>query len=216
VTVPAEIILRVVELTSVEPIWLLRGEGPKFRAGTSLKSSGSESDYLAGTSVKDLLRVAIERLEENERSTVDFSYGPPIVSRKDENGEGSDQELTLGQVLGGFQIESSYFDDLSQQSRRNLRKLRVEDDAMVPIVAEGAHVTFGEAEPVSESFHEKMVVATIDGKSIVRWFQHCGKFGLLKAENTSAVPPSILVEFEPGTDGEIQTLHRVLWISTPH
>ena len=32
VTVPAEIILRIVELTSVEPIWLLRGEGPKFRS----------------------------------------------------------------------------------------------------------------------------------------------------------------------------------------
>ena len=31
VTVPAEIILRIVELTSVEPVWLLRGEGPKFR-----------------------------------------------------------------------------------------------------------------------------------------------------------------------------------------
>ena len=35
VTVPAEIILRIVELTAVEPVWLLRGEGPKFRADQS-------------------------------------------------------------------------------------------------------------------------------------------------------------------------------------
>ena len=32
VTVPAEVILRIIELTSVEPGWLLRGEGPKLRS----------------------------------------------------------------------------------------------------------------------------------------------------------------------------------------
>src|SRR3954454_16352009 len=48
VTVPAEIILRIVELTSVEPVWLLRGEGPKLReaAQASCRSGG-----LAGSSV---------------------------------------------------------------------------------------------------------------------------------------------------------------------
>ena len=40
VTVPAEIILQVVELTSVEPVWLLRGEGPKFRPATPATAAG--------------------------------------------------------------------------------------------------------------------------------------------------------------------------------
>src|SRR6516164_11559478 len=31
VTVPAEVILKIIELTSVEPVWLLHGKGPKFR-----------------------------------------------------------------------------------------------------------------------------------------------------------------------------------------
>jgi hypothetical protein len=31
VTVPAETILKVIELTAVEPLWLLRGLEPKFR-----------------------------------------------------------------------------------------------------------------------------------------------------------------------------------------
>ena len=31
VTVPAEVILKIIELTSVEAVWLLHGEGPKFR-----------------------------------------------------------------------------------------------------------------------------------------------------------------------------------------
>ena len=31
VTVPAEVVLKIIELTSVEPAWLLHGKGPKFR-----------------------------------------------------------------------------------------------------------------------------------------------------------------------------------------
>jgi hypothetical protein len=223
VTVPAEIILRVVELTAVEPIWLLRGEGPKFRANSGLggsdRGSAASSGYLAGSSVKDLLRVAIERLEETERSAMDFSLGSPILSMKDEPVSGSDLEMILN--LGDEPVEtmaSSPSPDFKPQTglsgQRNLRNLRVADDAMLPIVAEGAHVTFAEAEPISEAFHEKMVVAVIEGKSIVRWYQHCGKFGLLKAENPLANPPSILVELE--RDSEVQNFHRVLWISTPH
>jgi len=32
VEVPCDVILKVIELTSVEPTWLLRGEGPKIRS----------------------------------------------------------------------------------------------------------------------------------------------------------------------------------------
>ncbi|HEU5118402.1 MAG TPA: hypothetical protein VFT74_17450, partial [Isosphaeraceae bacterium] len=36
VTVPAEVLLRFVELTSVEPLWLLHGRGPKYRTAHDL------------------------------------------------------------------------------------------------------------------------------------------------------------------------------------
>src|ERR1700677_3324685 len=54
VTVPAEIILRIVELTSVEPVWLLRGEGAKFRAippGQNSPGLNGLKERLAGTAV---------------------------------------------------------------------------------------------------------------------------------------------------------------------
>src|SRR5215213_7817963 len=35
VTVPAEVVLRIIELTSLEPSWLLNGKGPKFRQSAS-------------------------------------------------------------------------------------------------------------------------------------------------------------------------------------
>src|SRR3954469_4275333 len=60
VTVPAEVVLKIIELTAVEPIWLLHGQGPKFR------SSGSgQTDPAAGSgmSVGVLLRTALQMLE---------------------------------------------------------------------------------------------------------------------------------------------------------
>ena len=85
---------------------------------------------------------------------------------------------------------------------------------MAPIVAEGAHVAYAEAEPASEALHDKLVVAWVDGEPIVRWFQHCGRYALLRAENPAAARPSILVDLEG--DEAARTFHRVLWISTPH
>src|SRR5213593_3663621 len=46
VTVPAEVVLKIIELTSVEPIWLLHGHGPKFRSVAS-----DRSDSLVGSGV---------------------------------------------------------------------------------------------------------------------------------------------------------------------
>ena len=205
VTVPAEIILRIVEMTSVEPTWLLRGEGPKFRSQSSVL--GSDPASLAKAPVKDLLRVAIERLEEQERSQ-ELNFGPPIFTGLPD-GSVTDDPSVGNAASGSIRLDDSV-------ARKAYRHCRVEDDAMIPIVAQGATVTYGDAEPISESFHEKMVVAIVDNKPIVRWYQHCGRFGLLKAENANANPPSILVELGEDRDREIRFFHRVLWISTPH
>src|SRR5437588_5573273 len=59
VTVPAEVVLRIIELTSVEPMWLLHGQGPKFRATTSGRT---DSLVGSGVSVGVLLRTALQML----------------------------------------------------------------------------------------------------------------------------------------------------------
>src|SRR5262245_26380462 len=54
VTVPAEILLRFLEVTSVEPHWLLHGEGAKFRtrppdeSPCPMDSSGNSLEALVG------------------------------------------------------------------------------------------------------------------------------------------------------------------------
>src|SRR5437660_10516163 len=63
VTVPAEVILRIIELTSVEPIWLLHGMGPKFRSQAAERRDPGAGP---GVSVGSLLRTALLILEENK------------------------------------------------------------------------------------------------------------------------------------------------------
>jgi Peptidase S24-like len=219
VTVPAEIILRIVELTSVEPIWLLRGEGPKFRENGPNPVATSPARAFEGLSsspITTLLRVALERLEEKER-TLEPHLGSPIITRRENEGvpdltgpidddPGPDEPLEPGP---GDLVQGEW-----SEGRRAYRSLRVLDDSMAPIVAEGALVAYAEPETVTDSFNDKLVVAWIDGSAVVRWFQHCGRFALLRAENPTATPPTILIELEG--PGKSARFHRVLWISTPH
>jgi hypothetical protein len=224
VTVPAEIILKIVELTSVEPVWLLRGDGPKFRENGPNPTAVNPSRTLEGLAtspITTLLRVALERLEEKER-TQDTHVGSPIFTRRERDGG---QDLPASVDDDRSDINESMPeplepgpDDVIQgeylEGRRAYRSLRVADDTMAPIVAEGAHVAYGDPEPISEAIDEKLVVAWIEGKAVVRWFQHCGKFALLRAENPNVSPPTTLIELD--RPGKSVRFHRVLWISTPH
>ncbi len=226
VTVPAEIILQVVELTSVEPVWLLRGEGPKFRPPTPTTSAG---DGLQNSSVTSLLRTALERLEQKEKSgkvVVDqsFTVASPIVAHLEDWEPGQDGSnlvfVGAGKPASGRAITPDdgprYLAARKEwlAARQELRHLRVADESMSPIIAEGAHVTYAEGEPASAALNEKLVVTWVDARPVVRWFQHCGRFALLRAENVAINPSSTLVELE-GENAD-QQFHRVEWICTPH
>src|SRR5437773_3978701 len=60
VTVPAEVILKIIELTSVEPAWLLNGRGPKFRHARPERPDMPSSPSMTAV---DLLRTALQLLE---------------------------------------------------------------------------------------------------------------------------------------------------------
>src|SRR5215212_2116780 len=65
VTVPAEVVLKIIELTSVEPMWLLHGKGPKFRPKPI---EDFELIPSSKRSVGSLLRTALQILEQAERN----------------------------------------------------------------------------------------------------------------------------------------------------
>src|SRR5437868_13797766 len=57
VTVPAEVVLKIIELTSVEPVWLLHGKGPKFRP---LRPEGRDTASPPAMTISALLRTALQ------------------------------------------------------------------------------------------------------------------------------------------------------------
>jgi hypothetical protein len=222
VTVPAEVVLRIIELTSVEPMWLLHGRGQKFRpSGTN-----SSGDLAAtGVSVGALLRTAIQILESSE-SAKSAPPGPrrapEVAIEQDGAHAGRSGEIVLigvDDVEGEPLTEKSGPRYLAARSewldaQRDCRCIRVVGDAMAPILADGAYLAFSKTEEGLLDLDGAMVVAWVDNLPIVRWFQHCGRFILLRAENPAANPHQILVDLE---DRHVEHRYRrVLWINTPH
>jgi SOS-response transcriptional repressor LexA len=218
VTVPGEVILRFVELTGVDPIWLLHGEGPRFRTSPpQVKPSGAEH------SVEALLSRALQRLS---RKGLRDNPAPPPPEQGAEGPpaafpEGTGEVILVGvEAAGppsageanGPRYVAAQREWLSNPS--NCRCVRTAGDAMAPIVADGAFVTFADTKDDPESLNGKLVVAWVEGRPLVRWFGLSGQFALLRAENPAFEPSILPIDLKHPPKG--LRFHRVLGISTPH
>ncbi len=229
VTVPAEVILKIIELTSVEAGWLLHGEGPKFRHGRSERGpSGAASSVTIGA----LLRTALELLEKADPSGVDHEIsleGPDGVAFPPSAELGlpafeNRSQHELAEFDNPGEEDPSHFNDdgsrFSQSRRewlaaqRNNRCVVVNGDSMAPVVADGASVAYAKNGEDPPQLDGKLVVTWLDNQPVVRWFQHCGRFALLRAQNPSAVPQQVLVDLEDPK--QTPRFRRVLGFNTPH
>jgi hypothetical protein len=232
VTVPAEVILKIIELTSVEAVWLLHGEGPKFRnSKTERITTGGTSSVTIGA----LLRTALQLLEEkNERSwpgVEGIRDDAELCSELNTAAEGSsppDVDHRAFRELPKFGVASDdsgmpLTDDGSRASetrrewlaaQRDNRCVFVSGDSMAPVVADGASVAYAKEEDDIEQLDGKLVVAWVDNQPVVRWFQQCGRYALLRAQNPSTVPQQVLVDLDDSKHRP--RFRRVLWVHTPH
>jgi hypothetical protein len=232
VTVPAEVILKIIELTSVEAVWLLHGEGPKFR---NARPDRIVADGTSSVTIGALLRTALQLLEEkNERtrpsgepSRDDAEPTLPSSSAGDHAPPpGVDPRALREMTNFGFARDNTDFpspDDASAsaQSRRDWlaaqrdnRCVFVSGDAMAPVVADGASVAYAREEDDVEQLDGKLVVAWVENQPLVRWFQQCGRYALLRAQNPSTVPQQVLVDLDDTK--QRPRMRRVLWVHTPH
>jgi hypothetical protein len=193
VTVPAEVILKIIELTSVEPMWLLHGRGPKFRR----PSHESRIENLPGpsASVETLLRTALELLERGEG----VGLCSPRLGREPGDWRGGDASVDHDDILIG--VTGGEHEPLTNSSgpryaearsewldaQQENRCIRVTGNDMAPIVADGAYVAFARNEEPPAELDGKIVVAWIDGQPIVRWFHHHGRFAQLHAGGKTEV-----------------------------
>jgi len=219
VTVPAEVVLKIIELTSVEPIWLLHGQGPKFR---SPRAGRADTVGGSGVSVGALLRTALQMLED------DSARRPAPVAWRDTEETANGETGQGGNEIALIEVNAVSHEPLTRTSgprylaarsewldaERECRCIQVVGDAMVPILMDGAYVAFAKLEEPLAQLDGKMVVAWIDNQPVVRWFQFCDKVALLRAENPAATPHQILMDLTGRP--EDRKVRRVLWINTPH
>lgn len=208
VTVPAEVILRIIELTSVEPIWLLHGKGQKFRTPAA---ETREKVVGPGVSVGSLLRTALHMLEEG-KATPTHPGTPPgdqaevVFLALDDSSAGPITSRSGPRYLAA---RGEWLD-----AERECRCIRNEGAAMSPIVGDGAYVAFAKAEEDPAALDGKLVVAWVENQPIVRWFQFCDRYAMLRAENPTTTPATILIDLDD-RDRPVR-FRRVLWINTPH
>jgi hypothetical protein len=200
VTVPAEVILKIIELTSIEPSWLLHGKGPRFRqnAGASIPiTDRTEAGDHSSVTVGALLRTALQLLESDGTSQAgpDQSHDPMMTNF---------EELPLAPPAKREWTEAQHEN----------RCVQVQGNAMAPIVVQGACVAFSKTEEDPAQLDGKMVVVWLDGQPTVRWFRHCGRYALLRAENPETVPQQQLIDLDHA--GNRPRIRRILCIDTPH
>ncbi len=225
VTVPAEVILKIIELTSVEPAFLLHGEGPRLRTS---RTERVEKEASPSLTVGALLRTALQLLEDEESSRPKRDAGPleepehgnGLTMREGRVGPPQDQPLTLRDPDSADATADEAGSRFSQSRRewlaahRDNRCIQVNGDSMTPIVADGASIAYARDEDDLRELDGKMIVAWLENQPIVRWFQYCGRYALLRAENPRTVPQQILVDLED--PHQRPRFRRVLWINTPH
>jgi hypothetical protein len=220
VTVPAEVVLRIIELTSLEPSWLLSGKGPKFRVSAS-ESALRTADNRDDLSVRALLRTALRRLEKDAEASPHLGESPTPrdagIAKGEDHPDGeivvdgddrtSPRSLSSQPGVNDGVASREWF-----EARRESRCIQVVGDAMSPLLSDGAYVAFARSEESPRELDGKLVVALGEVPPIVRWFQDCGRYALLRAEKSAVAPVLVDLEDHPGS----MHFRRVLWIDTPH
>jgi len=211
VTVPAEVLLKFVELTLVEPVWLLHGQGPKYQ--TPLPDP---SHVDAVTPAATQTRLPADR---SNQGVLSARIVGPAFERSSSNGAIKSADMNEAHSAGDVSTtndphQTSVATRPSLSRQRSCRCVRIEGNAMEPIIADGAFVAFADAEEDLSDLEGKLVVAQLRGRPIVRWFHYSGRFAMMRAENAAFEPGTELIDLDDQSHD--LRIRRVLWIGTPH
>lgn len=205
VTVPAEILLGFIDQTRASPIWLLSGEGAKYR--------GSQDEaVLSELSPIDLIRRGLEKLEQEPRNVV-------IVAPENLPGEAMSDFVAVSLVplreLGCESNRPSTVEGYIMAYRQWLPHpletvgVRLSDDSMHPILPAGSMVAIDRSVTDPEALQGRIVAARSNGETLIRWLEVSGRHLILRPNQPTREHPLIPVELDSVSDGLI--LGQVVW-----
>jgi hypothetical protein len=198
----------------------LHGKGPRFRNASRPEGveAGSQPTIMVGA----LLRTALQLLEGEappDRAAVSArlrEFGRPGLDDLDaiEDGPARPDETAHDTLRGDGHDRGEAARSEWIEARNENRCLRVVDESMAPVIAKGASVAFAREAENAAALDGKIVVAWIDHVPLIRWYQNCGRYALLRAQDPDASPQQSLIDLEDETAKP--RFRRVLWIETPH
>ena len=173
VTVPAEVLLAFIELTAASPTYLTTGEGPRF-------GGRSADPHALELSPIELIRRGLEKLERERSRPGGEAPSPreeeefqsvPVFDAEELGGPRPDPSRAIGRVL-------AYRHWLPNPSATIA--VRVEDDAMSPILPAGSVAAIDRADVAPEDLRGKIVAARKDGALLIRWLDLGGRHAILR------------------------------------
>ena len=206
VTVPAEVLLSFIDQTGANPVWLLSGEGERYRREVDASS-------LSDLTPIQLIRRGLEKLEQQPTEVI-------VASSPDQPGGDSSTEFVavslvplalLGsRVINPDRIEGhilAYRDWLPHP--RETVAVRLDDEAMFPILPAGSVVAVDRSVTDPHRLQGKMVAASPDGLPMIRWLDLSGRHLIFRPNQPSREHPLIPIELDDLAPSPI--LGQIVW-----
>ncbi len=205
VTVPAEVLLDFIEQTGVNPDWLLSGDGGKFRHDT-------DGLTVAELAPIELIRQGLERLE---KQPADVVLAAPEELPAERRSDYAAVALAPRGELGRKPFDSIVADGYVIGFRSWLPHpgetiaVRVEDDAMDPVLPAGSVAAIDRTVTDPRQLHGRVVVACVDGETLIRWLDLSGRHFILRPNRLSESHPLIPIELDEHASRVV--LGTVIW-----
>lgn len=205
VTVPAEVLLAFIDQTGANPVWLLSGEGDRFRRE-------AEAALLSDLTPIQLIRRGLEKLEQQPSDVV-------VVSPENLPGDSTSEFVAVTLVpmahLDGRPLDPGRAEGHILAYREWLPHpkftiaVRLDDDAMFPILPSGSVVAVDCSITDPQRLQGKMVAACPDGVPMIRWLDLSGRHLLFRPNQPSREHPLIPLKLDDSSAGPI--LGQVVW-----
>lgn len=193
VTVPAEVLLSFIEQTGANPIYLISGEGTKYRLP-------NDERLLSELSPIELIRRGLEKLERSSTSEV-VVVAPENLPAEVASEFTAVSLYPLSQI-GRPLLDASQVEGYVISYRRWLPNpsqtigVRMSDDAMHPILPVGSIVAIDRSISDPAQLHGRIVAAIPDGVPVIRWLEVSGRHVILRPNQQSREFPLVPVDLE--------------------
>ncbi len=205
VTVPAEVLLGFIEQTGANPMYLISGEGPKYR-------ESSDERILSELTPIELIRRGLEKLErcasevtvvapENLPSEVASDFAAVSLYPLSEIGKAV---LDCSRVEGYIMAYRQWLPNPSQTIG-----VRMIDDAMHPILPVGSIAAIDRSMTNPLLLHGRIVAACPDGTPVIRWLDVSGRHIILRPNLQGKEFPLMPMDLEE--PGSALVLGQVVW-----